>query len=130
MAADAAKLCRLQTKLHGGPRSAPREFSQHLCSVARGALEAFSTTSGGAVIKALQNLAVVLNKLNHPELALGYAHAATRLDRSAQKAHYQAAVACLELGQPWAALYYAGHVRIRLYCMLVPTSWRCIRIRW
>ena len=67
---------------------------------------------GGALVRSLQKLALVLNKLNHPELALGYAHAATCIDTGARKARYQAAVACMALACPGAALFYIQGVRL------------------
>ena len=83
----------------------------HLYCVARGGLDTLGTMFGGIFIESLQNLALVLNTIGHPELALGYAHAATRLDVKAHKAHYQAAVACLELDRPYAAFHYIASVR-------------------
>ena len=104
-------ICRLQQLRHGSACASPLSFARYMYCVARGGLHAMSTMCDGAVVKALQNLALVLNKLNHPDLALGYAHAATRIDPTASKARYQAASACLALGSPHAALWYSSGVR-------------------
>ena len=106
-----AVLCRLQQLLHGGPRASPLLLAQHLYCVAQGGLDVLRNMCEYALIKALHNLALVLNRMNHHELALGYAHTATRLDATAVKARYQAAVACMALGHHSAALHYVVAVR-------------------
>ena len=102
---------RLQTLRHGDIRRSPHNLAMHLYCVARGGLNTLGTMFGGNFIESLQNSALALNNIGQPELALGYAHAATRLDVKAHKARYQAAVACLELDHPYAAFHYIASVR-------------------
>ena len=83
------------------------------------------------MLKALQNLANVLNKLGHHSLALGYANAALIIHPEAKKAAYAAALACSRLGCPMAALAFLYEVRaaccrqLLLRVLLICNSPRC-----
>jgi hypothetical protein len=79
-------------------------------------LHLLAEVAGGAVIKALQNMSLALTRLDHHELALGYAHVATRLQPDAAKAHFWAATAAHKLHAYEAARFYLGQARFVLTC--------------
>jgi hypothetical protein len=72
-------------------------------------LHLLAEMADGAVIKSLQNMSLALTRLGHFELA--HAHAATRLQPDAARAHFWAATGAHKLHAYKAASYYLGQAR-------------------
>ena len=105
----ASSLYRLQKAAYGSIAACPAEFAQHQRDVTLVGLELFARQA----VEPLQDIAQALLTLGHCELALGYAHAATRIAPSHRppKAFYYAALACHKLQAHRAASTYLSHVR-------------------
>ena len=98
----------LQKATYSSIAACPLEFTRHQRDLSVLGLEA----CGRMALAPVQNLAQALLKLGHCELALGYAHAATRMaPQCLSTACFLAATACHRLQRYRAARVYLSHVR-------------------
>jgi hypothetical protein len=104
--------------MYGSVESASSKISEVITSTALWGL-CDSQEDEGQPVKAMQNVANALLRLEHYELALGYASAVTRI-----KAQYQAAKACHHMKDYVACQFYLCQVHSWLYiAMLCLLMW-------
>lgn len=114
--------------VYGDVQSAPADWAAFHYGTADYAMGAIVEMYDDKFVETLQNISMGLLHLQHFELGLAWAVAATRLGIDAPYAQYLAAVACHNLDRHEAALAFLRQVRdsAALCCFLLLGAWHFV----